>query len=126
MNIQYLNHPPYPNRWMITLTQQGSVCDLESSEPGCQEDDSTVLLPLLSNQQTREISHFLSKRTIFKISGKKNVFRQFVPQGDSSVCKRSFEFRVHLSNLCKNITNASAIFIHIPDNLTFYLVYNAL
>ena len=23
MNIQYLNHPPYPNRWMITLIQQG-------------------------------------------------------------------------------------------------------
>ena len=23
---------------MITLIQQGSVCDLESSEPGCQED----------------------------------------------------------------------------------------
>ena len=22
MNIQYLNHPPYPNRWMITLIQQ--------------------------------------------------------------------------------------------------------
>ena len=22
---------------MITLIQQGSVCDLESSEPGCQE-----------------------------------------------------------------------------------------
>ena len=39
MNIQYLNHPPYPNRWMITLIQQGSVCDLESSEPGCQEDE---------------------------------------------------------------------------------------
>ena len=38
MNIQYLNHPPYSNRWMITLIQQGSVCDLESSEPGCQED----------------------------------------------------------------------------------------
>ena len=38
MNIKYLNHPPYPNRWMITLIQQGSVCDLESSEPGCQED----------------------------------------------------------------------------------------
>ena len=38
MNIQYLNHPPYLNSWMITLIQQGSVCDLESSEPGCQED----------------------------------------------------------------------------------------
>ena len=23
MNIQYLNHPPDPNRWMITLIQQG-------------------------------------------------------------------------------------------------------
>ena len=23
MNIQYLNHLPYPNRWMITLIQQG-------------------------------------------------------------------------------------------------------
>ena len=23
MNIQYLNHPPYPNRWMITLIQKG-------------------------------------------------------------------------------------------------------
>ena len=23
MNTQYLNHPPYPNRWMITLIQQG-------------------------------------------------------------------------------------------------------
>ena len=23
MNIQYLNHPPYHNRWMITLIQQG-------------------------------------------------------------------------------------------------------
>ena len=23
MNMQYLNHPPYPNRWMITLIQQG-------------------------------------------------------------------------------------------------------
>ena len=41
MNIQYRNHPPYPNRWMITLIQQGSVCDLESSEPGCQEDGPT-------------------------------------------------------------------------------------
>ena len=29
MNIQYINHPPYPNRWMITLIQQGSVWDLE-------------------------------------------------------------------------------------------------
>ena len=25
MNIQYLDHSPYPNRWMITLIQQGSV-----------------------------------------------------------------------------------------------------
>ena len=41
MNIQYLNHPPYPDRWMITLIQQGSVWDLGSSEPGCQEDDVT-------------------------------------------------------------------------------------
>ena len=24
MNIQSLNHPPYPNRWMITLIRQGS------------------------------------------------------------------------------------------------------
>ena len=23
MNIKYLNHPPYPNRWMICLIQQG-------------------------------------------------------------------------------------------------------
>ena len=42
----------YPNRWMITLIQQGSVCDLESSEPGCQEDaltrnvNKTCLQPL--------------------------------------------------------------------------------
>ena len=43
-NIQYLNHPPYPNRWMITLIQQGSVCDLESREPGCQEDGPTILV----------------------------------------------------------------------------------
>ena len=47
MNIQYLNHPPCPNRWMITLIQQGSVCDLESSEPGCQEDDQTQLLIMI-------------------------------------------------------------------------------
>ena len=28
---------------MITLIQQGSVCDLESSEPGCQEDGNGLL-----------------------------------------------------------------------------------
>ena len=44
MNIQYLNHPPYPNRWMIALIQQGSVSDLGSSEPGCQEDDEALLI----------------------------------------------------------------------------------
>ena len=43
MNIQYLNQPPYPNRWMITLIQKGSVCDLESSEPGCQEGVIIIL-----------------------------------------------------------------------------------
>ena len=48
MKIKYLNHPPYPNRWMITLIQQGSVCDLESSEPGCQEDASRLLSTQLS------------------------------------------------------------------------------
>ena len=28
MNIQYLNLPPYPNRWMVWLIQQGAVSRL--------------------------------------------------------------------------------------------------
>ena len=56
MNIQYLNHPPYPNRWMITLIQQGSVCDLERSEPGFQED--VYIIPLIFHSDL--ISDFLN------------------------------------------------------------------
>ena len=51
MNIQYLNHPPYPNRWMIALIQQGSVSDLESSEPGCQEDAIPYLISSKVNSE---------------------------------------------------------------------------
>ena len=71
MIIQYLNHPPYPNRWMITLIQQGSVCDLKSSEPGCQEDgsmDQGILFPENTGNPAEPLDYWIfgltSLRTI--------------------------------------------------------------
>ena len=38
MNIQYLNLPPYPNRWMVWLIQQGLACRPGCVKTCCQED----------------------------------------------------------------------------------------
>ena len=38
MNIQYLNLPPYPNRWMVWLIQQGLAWRPRSVKSCCQED----------------------------------------------------------------------------------------
>ena len=43
MNIQYLNLPPYPNRWMVWLIQQGLAWRPRCVKTCCQEDD--YLLP---------------------------------------------------------------------------------
>ena len=39
MNIQYLNHPPYPNRWMVWLIQQGLAWRPRCVKTCCQEDE---------------------------------------------------------------------------------------
>ena len=41
MNIQYLNLPPYPNRWMVWLIQQGLAWRPRCVKTCCQEDDIT-------------------------------------------------------------------------------------
>ena len=38
MNIQYLNLPPYPNRWMVWLIQQGLAWRPRCVKTCCQED----------------------------------------------------------------------------------------
>ena len=38
MNIQYLNLPPYPNRWMVWLIQQGLAWRPCCVKTCCQED----------------------------------------------------------------------------------------
>ena len=42
MNIQYLNFPPYPNRWMVWLIQQGLAWRPRCVKTCCQEDDHTI------------------------------------------------------------------------------------
>ena len=39
MNIQYLNLPPYPNRWMVWLIQQGLAWRPRCVMTCCQEDE---------------------------------------------------------------------------------------
>ena len=41
MNIQYLNLPPYPNRWMVWLIQQGLAWRPRCVKTCCQEDAQT-------------------------------------------------------------------------------------
>ena len=43
MNIQYLNLPPYPNRWMVWLIQQGLAWRPRCVKTCCQEDEFTRL-----------------------------------------------------------------------------------
>ena len=42
MNIQYLNLPPYPNRWMVWLIQQGLAWRPRCVKTCCQEDDIPI------------------------------------------------------------------------------------
>ena len=44
MNIQYLNLPPYPNRWMVWLIQQGLAWRPRCVKTCCQEDAETGLI----------------------------------------------------------------------------------
>ena len=41
MNIQYINLPPYPNRWMVWLIQQGLAWRPRCVKICCQEDGMT-------------------------------------------------------------------------------------
>ena len=41
INIQYLNLPPYPNRWMVWLIQQGLAWRPRCVKTCCQEDGSS-------------------------------------------------------------------------------------
>ena len=43
MNIQYLNLPPYQNRWMVWLIQQGLAWRPRCVKTCCQEDAIVVL-----------------------------------------------------------------------------------
>ena len=43
MNIQYLNLPPYPDRWMVWLIQQGLAWRPRCVKTCCQEDDINLL-----------------------------------------------------------------------------------
>ena len=43
MNIQYLNLPAYPNRWMVWLIQQGLAWRPRCVKTCCQEDDNNTL-----------------------------------------------------------------------------------
>ena len=43
MNIQYLNLPPYPNRWMVWLIQQGLAWRPRCVKTCCQEDGNKTL-----------------------------------------------------------------------------------
>ena len=43
MNIQYLNLPPYPNRWMVWLIQQGLAWRPRCVKTCCQEDGDAGL-----------------------------------------------------------------------------------
>ena len=44
MNIQYLNLPPYPNRWMVLLIQQGLAWRPRCVKTCCQEDEYGVFM----------------------------------------------------------------------------------
>ena len=61
---------------MITLIQEGSVCDLESSEPGCQEDDMTQ--SYVHSMVTRK------QLNMFKSFAKRPSHRSFGDDSNSS------------------------------------------
>ena len=55
MNIQYLNLPPYPNRWMVWLIKQGLAWRPRCVKTCCQEDDDNDPMgKRLLNQRTKE------------------------------------------------------------------------
>ena len=47
MNIQYLNLPPYPNRWMVWLIQQGLAWRPRCVKTCCQEDEISKIVYFL-------------------------------------------------------------------------------
>ena len=73
MSFQYLNLPPYPNRWMVWLIQQGLAWQPRCVKTCCQED---VILGLFTKSRIRELSismigswaHKNNFREIFKFA----------------------------------------------------------
>ena len=61
MNIQYLNLPSYPNRWMVWLIQQGLAWRPRCVKTCCQEDGSTQRVALLFNEFCLESKSFWFK-----------------------------------------------------------------
>ena len=51
MNIQYLNLPPYPNRWMVWLIQQGLAWRPRCVKTCCQEDGNDHLSDIVIRQK---------------------------------------------------------------------------
>ena len=99
LNIQYLNHPPHPNRWMITLIQQGSVCDLEGSEPCCQED---AILQLTSPTQIDRVQN-------------RGAFLWTVINKTSVFFLESVTFQLHARMLSSKVALALKNYRHFSD-----------
>ena len=66
INIQYLNLPPYPNRWMVWLIQQGLAWRPRCVKTCCQED---VLVLLLCKAETQYLTCKVTRYRLLAMHG---------------------------------------------------------